>query len=150
MIWLIWHGTLGMLFHNHKSNLHLGKLTAGITWRFEKEFSSSKWVPSRERSHIPPNMDTENSYTWKEIHFKKTIIFGIYVRFRGGGVILVPMQVDLLVQLQAQFSIQGGLQNPKSTKLHLTMGWLKQQGEKTPTHPPKKPKAQMTHIYIYI
>ena len=56
--------------------------------------------------------------------------------FGGGG--YASSQVDLLVQLQAQFSIQGGLQNPKSTKLHLTMGWLKQQGEKTPTPPTTK------------
>ena len=94
-------------------------------------------------------MDTENSYIWKEIHQKKNIIFGIYVWFRGGGG-YVSSQVDILVQLHAQFSIQGVLQNPESTKLHLTMGWLKQQGEKTPTHPPKNLELKWPYIYIYL
>ena len=41
-------------------------------------------------THPKTNMDTQNSQFWKEIHFK-TIILGIYVRFRGGGVTLMSV-----------------------------------------------------------
>ena len=43
-------------------------------------------LPAWTSTSAKTNMDTQNGNIWKEIHVKKTNIFGIYVGFRGGGV----------------------------------------------------------------
>ena len=49
------------------------------------EMPIGKWLsPTKKNSYTPKtNMDTQNSHIWSRRYHLKTIMFGIYVRFRG-------------------------------------------------------------------